>query len=309
MPRHDYNWLERINRYQPTDPALPWSWLSKTDIVQRILFQWNSLLQTPNIAERKLTEFLKRNAGLFFHFENQYPFALSEIRLGSHYAIDFALADDRWSDGTLWSLIEIELPSTPPFNKDGSKSMRLSRSLDQIEHWRSWLKRCCRMTQELFPCSRWNPEAYLKFIIVIGTRENSSKWIERRNELSKDYGVEIRSFDWLTDCLKRGTKWINDTSHWEAHDQGPFAPMVANALGNPLYEAFTHVEWKETIRECCNCDRIMDLNADVILKHRHNSEVFKEFSEFCQARTEEYAIWKYKLISNSLSDSKDLRFL
>jgi hypothetical protein len=255
------------------------------------LEQWEKIITTPNIPERDITGFLRRHAGLFFHLSHDYPFVLSEIRLGSDFVVDFALPEDMASEGTKWHLIEVEMPSTPPFKKNGDKSARLSHALDQIELWKGWLRRRTRMIQDLFPCNSWILEASLQFHIVIGTRENTAQWIERRNELSSAYGVHIRSFDWLSRCLANDPRFYFDESVWEAHDKKPFAPLVSNALANPLYEAFSHAQWTTTLRDCVKCDRIMDLNADIILRHRPNSGLFSEFAAYCQNHPRAYKRW------------------
>ena len=291
MPRYDENWFERINGYQPKHPPLPWSWLGKSGLIDRTLNEWQKLITTQGVPEREITGFLQRNAGLFFHYPYDYPFVLSEIRLGSEFVVDFALPQDRRSEGTRWHLIEMELPGTPPFKSNGDKSARLSHALDQIEQWKSWLKRRCRMLQNLFPCHRWLVDVSFEYHIVIGNRENSKKWLERRNELSAEYNVHIRSFDSFSERLSLFAPLSGDIGHWEAHDQGPFAPRMGNAIANPLYQAFGHAEWVETLRECVNCHRIMDLNADVILSKRSDSELLAEFQSYCLSRPRAYRQW------------------
>jgi len=255
------------------------------------LNEWRKLTATEGIPEREITGFLRRNAGLFFHQPFDYPFVLSEIRLGSEFVVDFALPEDRSSEGTRWHLFEIELPGTPPFKSNGDKSARLSHALDQIEQWKSWLKRRCRMVQNLFPHNRWLVDVSFEYHIVIGTRENSAKWLERRNELSGEYNVQIRSFDSLSERPAFLAPLWTDIGCWEAHDQGAFAPRVANAIANPLYQAFSHAQWVETLRECVNCDRIMDINADVILSKRLDSELLTEFQSYCLSRSRAYRQW------------------
>src|SRR6266705_5117328 len=114
MARLDHNYFERIIRYQPTHPALPWSWFPITKLAQGIFTEWKTLISSPDIRETQITAFLRRNAGLFIYGPRFYPVVLNEIRLGADYVVDLIFGEDRRSDGTRWHLIEIELPSTPP---------------------------------------------------------------------------------------------------------------------------------------------------------------------------------------------------
>lgn len=291
MPRIDKNCFERINGYEPNHPPLPWEWLGKSGLIDRTLSEWQKLITAEGIPERVITGFLRRNAGVFFHYPFNYPFVLSEIRLGSEFVVDFVLPQDRRSEGTMWHLYEIELPGTPPFKNNGDKSARLSHALDQIEQWKSWIKRRCRMIQNLFPCNRWLIDVSFEYHIVIGTRENSAKWLERRNELSREYNVHIRSFDSFSESLSSSALFWSDIGFWKAHDQAAFAPRVGNAIGNPLYQAFSHAEWTETLRECVSCDRIMDMNADIIMSKRTDSELLAEFQNYCLGRQRAYKAW------------------
>lgn len=292
MARYDDNWLERINQYEPNHPALPWSWFKKTDLSRRVLAEWKNLISVSDVRETQITAFIRRNAGMFLYGPLRYPFALSEIRLGADHVVDLAFAEDRWSDGTRWHLVEIELPSTPPFKKNGDKSARLCHALDQIERWRSWLRRCCRAARDVLPHDFGYRDSIFQFYVVIGTVENTGPWLERRNELAQDLRVEIRSFGWLTERLRQTPGWFVDQSEWTAHDEKPFVPRVANALANPFFEAFQHAEWIDTVRNCCNCGRIMDLNADVILSRRRYSPLLKQFASYCRKmRARGYAKW------------------
>jgi hypothetical protein len=117
-------------------------------------------------------------------------------------------------------------------------------------------------------------------------------WLERRNELATDYDVKIRSFDSLTQRLCVSVPNLHDETSWRAHDQQPFVPAISNALGNPFFQGFRHVEWINTLRESFCCGRIMDLNADKILANRTYNDLLKQFATYCRMkRSRAYTEW------------------
>ena len=84
------------------------------------------------------------------------------------------------------------------------------------------------------------------FTIVIGRRDNSKKWFDKRNRradrMSNRYRVNIRSFDYLTDELG-GRQFAHSSPILLSGDK-----LDLNRLANPFTKAFTDKLWRALIR-------------------------------------------------------------
>lgn len=262
----------------------PWSKLQSTarHIIDSTIVEWNELLQTQH-REEAFHQFLAKNAGLFF-LDNQLRFiCLSKIRLGADHVIDFAVAVEGHSRGLSWNLVEIELPTSPPYTKEGIPSARLSRAIQQIQDWKRWIQDNRREARKLFPTigTRIDREPNFSFTIIIGNRTNSFKFLEKRNELAQTLDIEIRSFDYFTSALSE--RWFGDLAASGLYEQEELELRVLNELANPFASAIPDNNWRECVCQTRAAAHFTSIFASIILKYRpvNNENQFRFFNAMC----------------------------
>ena len=284
----EYN---RINNYFPPDPPLPWSWLddAKKRFIKPISDGYAKILRTDGCLETTCTDYLADYAGFFLCNPFASFFALREIRLGSDYIVDLAIPYDRFSLGLHYNLIEVEPHHSAPFKKNGDKSTRLNHAIDQVENWRRWLNRHARMARDLFP--HWiklDNEPRFAFTIIIGTRQNTKAWLQRRNEISEEYRISIRSHDWLLDSLGERSFLMNDEPSIGGAEERSVSPIIKNALGNPFFKAWGDVEWKRIRHEMAATGHFFVWNADTIIRNRTYNPLYEKFARYCARRMQNF---------------------
>src|SRR6266853_5131417 len=121
------------------------------DFLAPVINRWKRLLRSDKTREQTLHCFLAKHAQLFLRNGSGFATVISKLRLGAEFVADFVSVYDNWSEGIRYSLIEIELPQTAPFTKDGVASARLSRAIQQVLSWKSWLAEHTTEARRLFP--------------------------------------------------------------------------------------------------------------------------------------------------------------
>lgn len=256
-----------------------WSKLNGSNpVIEGVINRWQNLVDN-SYNEHSYHEFVKTHANLFLVDGINSYFAISKLKLGSQFELDFAIPEERHSNGLLWELIEIEKPSDAPYTKNGTPSAALTRATQQIRDWKQWLQTSRNEAQRLF--SVWgvrtqkNPN--FRFTIVIGTRENSDKWIEKRNQYAEENGIEVRSFDYLTDRLKKRVyldqSYIGNGT-WDKNNGD-----LLEQLANPFVEAFTDSEWKALLQEPCITAPHFTSNAckAIVTRWKQREDLIKAF--------------------------------
>ena len=264
MSRRDQDWV-------------PWDLLNKKvrRYINSVLKKWERLLEAEK-PEQDYHEFLRQHAGLFFG-DSSTHIVISKARLGEEFT-DFITGYSRASEGFIYELIEIETPQAAPFTKAGQPSKELTHALQQIDNWDAWLTLHPEETRRILPAARYNPSKYASYTIIIGRRGNSRRWLGKRNQLSKNRGVHIRSFDYLTDRLR--------SRHFTSHVildgvEGDEVPdYTLNRLANPFYEAFTDKEWRRLLRENGYSDgHFVENNADILIEARNYNHLSVNFQK------------------------------
>jgi hypothetical protein len=249
----------------------------KCNIIKSFVKKWDSLLKDKNKNEQFYQKFLSDHAGLFFGDDNT-SLIISKLKLGCDYETDFVLLRDDYSNGILYELIEIESPHSKPFNKTGEPSARLTKAIQQIHDWKDWLLENRNTFSRLFPNDnkRIIRDSSLRYKIIIGTRENSSLHLEKRNQLSNEIKISIRSFDSVADYLrKRPFKNFLDNFSSEINSLNS---KNRNDLANPFYKAINDGEWR-------NRSKLKDsvhytfCNNDFILSSRRFNILFDNFKK------------------------------
>ena len=226
-----------------------WSLLDASHpIISDVAVNWQKLLDE-NHQERIYHDFLRRHANLFLANGTSSFFAISKLKLGSEYELDFAIPHEEYSRGLFWELIEIKTPQVPPYTDSGVPSAKLIEATQQVRNWKRWIQASRAEAMKLF--SLWSVRCErrpnFRFTIIIGTRENSKKWLTERNQYAEENNVSIRSFDYLMDKLKarifRDSVYLG-SGNWDASN-----PDLCSQLANPFIEALTDSQWKKLLRE------------------------------------------------------------
>ncbi len=257
-----YNW-EILNR-------------RRNRIMADIMDNWIRLLADRTRNESAYQDFLAQHPAFFFNDTSLHsPLVISKMQLGSQFETDFVVPHDRASLGLTYELIEIESPHTAPYTKKGVPSARLSAAMQQIHNWMLWISKRPGTMRDLLPGACLHDDPAFVHTVVIGTRENSRMWLDRRNQLSMLTNIRIRSFDWFTDRLKKRL-FTNLGSQSQAELQD-VDPAVANELANPFYIALSHSEWTRLVRASTLAGHGIADSAQHIIRHRRIGPLFDRF--------------------------------
>lgn len=243
-------------------------------LVKTIEKKWLSLLKQKE-SEETYHQFLAEHAGFFLvTLYDSESIVVSKLRLGADYVVDFIKTHDHRSAGIQFEFIELETPWSAPYTKSGKPSSRLVTALQQIENWKRWMKENKYEFRRLFPLyNKGIPldERY-KFTIIIGNRENSEQWLERRNQLAEELSIAIRSFDYLTDHITRPV--IADMVF--PHLCEGCTCEESNALANPFFKAYSNSSWRELVTSFKEIHRRADY-AKLLLEQREYNDLFHTF--------------------------------
>lgn len=262
-----------------TPPRFEWDKLDDEarSIVEDILKDWLELL-TRKHKEEIYHKFLSEHAGFFLKYQTEVNLFISKLRFGADFITDFVVGRDQHSDGLWYELIEIETPHEPPFNQKGNPSARLSVAIQQVQNWRRWIIDNRREVRKLFPSygvrtSKIDPN--FNFKIIIGTRENSEKWLERRNDLANQLGIKIRSFDYFTDSLL--TKFFPNSCGFGSTEEGYLTSVERNMLANPFCVAYSDATWRKIVSEPRYVHHFFCMNAKALLENNSYNWRYNEF--------------------------------
>lgn len=228
---------------------LNWSLLnSDSRLVDEVLRNYSELVSS-ELSEHAYHDFLKKHAGFFLYNGVASYMALSKIKLGSDFEIDFAVPFEGYSSGLQWLLIEIEKPQDAPYTKAGVPSAALSRATQQVRDWKVWLQEHRSLAKQMFAVWGVRPERFpnFRFQVIIGTRNNSEKFLKLRDAYSKENGVEVRSFDYLMDLAKRRPfmdSCVVGSGNWDQDNID-----LRKELANPFAEALTDSQWKKILSD------------------------------------------------------------
>lgn len=252
---------------------------SKRGGLNLILKQWDALASGQRINEHRLHQFLHKHAHIFFRDEIGFATVVSKLRFGADHISDFVIVYDNWSNGVRYKLVEIERPDTPPFTKEGIASARLSRAIQQVLSWKTWLAEHRTEARQLFPSFFHSTEAepVFEFEIIIGTRENTKHTWQARCVLSKSLGIEIRSFD----SLKSRAEVVHPHDFSSVGDEvHHFDAAARNQLACPFLFALNDPEWRELTKKYHASTHFMYWAGKGLLQLRHENEFAGKFRRY-----------------------------
>ena len=257
-----YNW-ELLN--EPDNPVL-----------EGLRKKWINILGDSTQKEAAYHDFLAKHPAFFFNDTIRHsPLVISKVQLGSEFATDFVVPLDQASLGLTYELIEIESPHTPPYTKKGVPSARLNTAIQQILNWQRWISQRPAIMKDLLPGACSDEEPAFIHTVIIGNRENSKQWRDRRNQLSRQINIRIRSFDSFTDRLSKrffmncGSRYQSEFDHLHL--------KLRNELENPFYIALSHAEWREFVRAVSLSCHGIAKSAELIVRTRKIGSLFEDF--------------------------------
>ena len=223
-------------------------------------------------------QFLATHASLFFFNGLDHYLTLSKIRLGANHIIDLAVPKEGYSRGLSWNLIELESPHCAPYTRGGDPSKALSHGLQQIRNWRRWITDNREEARRTFPSIgvRTIRDPNFRFTLVIGTRENSKRFLEERNQLADEERVRIRSFNFLADLLRHHVHF-NEFRFLDGDCRFPRA--VGNWLASPFSMAIPDKDWRIFLGEFRSVGSFwLPKIAEVLVQRRpYNTKMLTEF--------------------------------
>ena len=124
---------------------------------------------------------------------------------------------------------------------------------------------------------------------------------KKKTQLSKEIGIEIRSYDYLSDILKQKrfpgfynlSKSILPTIYKEQ----------VNQYINPFAKAFTFFEWKKITEDPrLNNFHMVSSNIEILLENRViNDEYFSKFKSLLRSLPEESINLYYQCLSEEMN--------
>ena len=258
----------------------PWGLLDPgyvgRSIVNTVISDWNNLLNVGAI-EKDYHQFVAEHAGFFFGASTSI--VISRLKLGSDLETDFVLVTDHASYGFIYELIELETPHISPTTGSSDYSARLTHAVGQIIAWEDWLKDHPEEVRKLFPSklSRLYGERNFAFSIYIGRRDDERTNLIVRNRLSRKLGIEIRSFDSLTDRLE--TRQFSSFPPSISEQMKGFDNKTINQLANPFFKASQHSDWKRIVTDQAfePFAHMLAKNATLLLRYRAYNNRLKDF--------------------------------
>lgn len=186
-----------------------------------ILTDWKTLLNKTS-SEQDVQDFLELHPellpGLFdLHNGPLHGIIISKFPFGADYKCDFAFVT-RHSMALQFTFIEIEAPTMPVFNKDGSFSQSFNHARQQIADWKIWAEKNLNTLMNMFSSMFETYNALddykdFRFYLVCGRRsevESDRKRKERWSSVhaSNDKRTFVMSYDRLNIFEKTNEKLI-----------------------------------------------------------------------------------------------------
>lgn len=222
-----------------------WKDLPQTTIYKNIINEWKALLEDKSLKERHYHAFLRRHPAVFLTFYGSYV-VVSKLKLGSQFETDFVVVKEGYSEGTIYELIEIESPQTKLFDLSGKPTSKFNAALQQIRDWKRWLAENRVEYGKILPTINTNTKrnSRLRYKIVIGRTSDNLIESEKRNQIAEEEGIEIVSFDRLTNLASDRQHFNNETTISSGQMHFDISYEKKNELANPFYQCLTDSQWR-----------------------------------------------------------------
>lgn len=282
---------------------IAWKHLRNSPVFSKIQNEWSALLDDKTRKEQDYQLFLREHAGFFFPRKSDISgdqLVLEKISLGSDYITDFVNINGNRSYGFEYTFIEIESPHDEIYTGSGKQTSDLSGALEQVRDWKRWIAANTDTAKRLFPSKRFLTTGVpsIRYMVVIGRRNSSQDEIEKRNQIFRDEGIEVRSFDYLTDILL--TRAFH--SHiWISNDFSFISEADNNEFANPFYTAISDATWRAMLKKFLqNYSHMVGQNMAAIIESRkYNKQRENEFLEWVAMDGDRNSIdaWEKELLT------------
>ena len=155
------------------------------------------------------------------------------------------IALEHGSLGPDYWLIEIESPNSRAYkSKPTGPVSALSVAMQQTRDWKAWINSHRLDAMRLFPSVFWkdNSSPTFRYKIIISKREWNLESSHRIQNLSQENGVEIRTFDYLTDELLQRPFYPTYLSGSSQTNSLP--AEVRNTLASPFHRTLSGSDWE-----------------------------------------------------------------
>lgn len=243
-----------------------------------VVLKWNELLSDKNNNEPIFLKFLHENAGMFFHDSKRRLISISEFEFGADLRADFVICQDRSSYGFEYEFVEVESPNDSVYTKKGIPSSHLSEAINQIQQWRMWIDANRAEAKRILPSKSFivADEPAFKYTIIIGRRDQSEDYLHMRNNLGRQLGIEIRSFDHLTDKLME--RRFDATPKLYSSQVNELEFSTKNQLANPFSKSFKSSVWRKMVKSPkFSSHHMISTNAKLILDNRELNDGYDGF--------------------------------
>ncbi len=271
------NWLKKRNNSVIYD----WIKLDQKVFFKELVEEWTKMLSDTNLLEKDYHNFLANYAGLFLADKARTYLVLNKLQFGNDYVSDFVVINENFSAGLYYNIIEIETPHCNLFTKKGNQSARLNQAIQQILDWKRWLENNPDNVGKILPnVNRAIKPPNYNFTIYIGNRNISNEHTIKRNQLSQELGINIRSFDNLTDNLLMTLFMSRLTTPFLDMDK-QVSEIKTNEFINPFFKATSFSKWKEICKEgeWTQTQHFYYYNLDRILKTREYNDYLDKFKK------------------------------
>ena len=245
-----------------------------SEIVSSLIQKWEELI-SQDLTENKYHEFLKEYAGFFFSDYNCY-LTISKLKLGSELETDFINIRDQRSNGIVYEFIEIEKPNCKLFNVAGSPGKEFNTAIQQIRDWKRFLIENKDWFRKNLPSqtTRIINNSGVTFTIIIGRRTDNLLEIEKRNQIADELGIQIRSFDYLTDLLRKRKFFNNACLDTEKGE------WFENQIENPFCKAINDSKWREFCEKRFTWTHFYKNNCEKIIELREYNDLINKMKNY-----------------------------
>jgi len=254
-----------------------YNWISleekNSEIMSSLILRWEDMLNS-NLRELEYHKFINDHAGFFFGNYNCY-LTISKLKLGSDYETDFVNVIDQRSNGIIYEFIEIEKPSSRLFSSNGIPAKDFNNAIQQIRDWKRYLIENKAWFRKYLPSqtTRIINNAGVTFTLIIGKRTDNPLEIEKRNQIADELRINIRSFDYLTDLLKR-RKFFN-----QACLDTEKGNWIENQIESPFYKAINDSQWRNFCSKKFNWTHFYKNNCEEIIRLRNYNNLISKFKD------------------------------
>jgi hypothetical protein len=236
---------------------------------KEISASWSAKLDDKTLTERDLLPFLQQHTGFFFCDSRHSLVTIAELELGADRKPDFVRTFDRASYGFIYELIEVESPHVDAYDSRGRPSSALRNAVHQIEQWRMWIESHKDEAKRLFPSKQFHMtgRGEFRYTIIIGRRRDNDASLHTRNHYAHTLGIEIRTFDYLSDHLQE--RYFHGVPLTSSAQFDALPIKVKNELANPFTAAYPSRVWRTLTKHPSFSDNHMvAANATLLIQSR-----------------------------------------